>query len=118
MDNLSIWVLLLLLGGIFGLWQEAMAAREKSLLACRSACRQAGVQLLDDTVVLMGWRIVRRPLSTHSATAWRWCDQWAIERRYGFEFTATGTSRQPGLIVLCGGEIVVVALEGRDLLVL
>ncbi len=100
----GLMTLVALAGGLW-LWQDTMAARERATAACRRACRDAGVQLLDDTVVLEGLSL---------SGPW---GQWVVERRYGFEFTDTGASRRPGLVVVRGQVVTAVALDGVDLLV-
>lgn len=86
-------------------WQDSLRAREGAHSACRNACRRAGVQLLDDTVALDRLWLRR--------AAGRLC----LERRYTFEFTITGADRNSGLVVVLGGRVEVLALDGHDLLI-
>jgi len=97
--------LLALLLGVW-LWQNSLQAREIAHRACRRACEHYGVQLLDDTVALEGLRL-RRDDSGRVR----------VERRYVFEFTNTGASRQPGLVVVFGRRVEVLALDGGELFI-
>ena len=74
-------------------WFAAVAAKETARLHAARACRDAGVQLLDQTVAL---RAVR-PVRTHGGVALRW--------RYGFEFSADGIGRERGLLTLLAGDL-------------
>ena len=96
---------MLALAAGFWLWQNSLGARERAHDACVRACRDARVQLLDDTVALDRVWLGRR--------GGRLC----LERRYTFEFTDNGASRYTGLVVMVGGRVEVLAMDGDDLLV-
>lgn len=102
-----------MLGALIGLgliawfWQDSLRAKERARDACVRACRRAGVQLLDDTVALDRlW--LRRDRRRGTV---------CLERRYAFEFTDNGAVRYHGLIVLLGGKVEVLAMDGEDLLI-
>ena len=87
-------------------WRDSLGAREQARAASSRACRQSGVQLLDDTVALerLWWRRDR-----DGRLKW--------ERWYVFEFTDTGHRRQTGSVLLVGWRVEVLHMEGGDLLV-
>jgi hypothetical protein len=97
---------LLLLGAVLWYWQDSLRARERAKGASARACRQAGVQLLDDTVALERMALRRNARG-------RLC----LERSYTFEFTDTGTVRRPGIIVMLGRRVEVLSMDGGDLFV-
>jgi hypothetical protein len=80
---------------VLAYWYEAMRCRERVRAAALHACRQAGLQLLDDTVepLRLGLRRdVRGRL--------------AFYREYRFEFTDDGSRRYRGRASLLGREVV------------
>ncbi|HOB61518.1 MAG TPA: DUF3301 domain-containing protein [Candidatus Competibacteraceae bacterium] len=92
----------------FGLWfwRDSLGAREQAVAASARACRQLGLQLLDDTVALERlW--LRRDRD----------GRLKLERLYVFEFTDTGLRRQIGSVLLVGWRVEVLHMEGGDLLV-
>lgn len=99
-------LILLLLAAIIGFWSDALRVKERAREVCLRACRQHGVQLLDDTVTLDKLWLRR------GENGWL-----QLERRYTFEFTDTGTQRQEGLVVMLGTRVQVLALAGGDLLI-
>ena len=74
-------------------WVAVLQAKETARLLAARLCRDAGVQLLDQTVALRAVRLVR----THGGASLRW--------RYGFEFSADGVGRERGQLTLLGGEL-------------
>ena len=87
-------------------WRDSLGAREQARAASSRACRQMGVQLLDDTVAL--------------ERLWPRRDRdgrLKLERLYVFEFTDTGQRRQVGSVLLVGWRVEVLHMEGGDLLV-
>ena len=87
-------------------WRDSLGAREQARAASSRACRQMGVQLLDDTVAL--------------ERLWPRRDRdgrLKLERLYVFEFTDTGQRRQVGSVLLVGARVEVLHMEGGDLLV-
>lgn len=88
---LLILALLALIGAALLAWRHTMHARETAIAACRRACAEAEVQLLDDTVALRRLRPCR---SRRGALA--------LERVYLFEFSRDGRLRERGSVVLRG----------------
>ena len=97
---------LLVVGIGLWFWRDSLGAREQARAASTRACRQSGVQLLDDTVALERlW--LRRDRD----------GRLKLERLYVFEFTDTGQRRQVGSVLLVGWRVEVLHMEGGDLLV-
>jgi len=104
--DFSLLLLLSLLGAVVWFWQDSLVARELAHSASVRACRQYGVQLLDDTVALDSLWLRRNGTG-----------QIRLERRYLFEFTESGTSRQRGVVVMLGRRTEVLAMDGGDLFI-
>jgi hypothetical protein len=89
-----------LLAGLAWLAMDNLRAREAAIDAARRACAGDGVQLLDDTVMLVSLRIARDGGSR------------AILRRvYQFEFSDTGNNRLAGAVTLAGSRVDTLYLE-------
>lgn len=83
-------------------WVDSMAAREVAEMAGKRACREEGVQFLDDTVAFSGLGFSR--------------DGWGHlkpRRIYRFEFSDTGDNRLKGMVVMLGREVETLDLEKR-----
>ena len=76
------------------LWQDGLRARERALAAARRACQELDVQLLDQTVALRRFALVRSP------SGWL-----GLRREFGFEFSVEGTERRRGSAVVVGGRV-------------
>lgn len=90
MSDLLLIFCVLLIGG---LWLEGLRAREQALVYCRTACREQGLQLLDETVALC-----------------RFEPQWGAEgfclrRVYCFEFSRDGNERLRGRVAIQGSRL-------------
>lgn len=104
--SFSFFIGFLLVAGIgLWFWRDSLGAREQARAASARACREIGVQLLDDTVALE-----RLWLRRDRDGRLRW------ERLYLFEFTDTGQHRQVGSVLLIGWRVEVLQMEGGDLL--
>jgi len=81
-------------------WANAMRARELARRVGEQACRQHGVQLLDDTVALrrIRWRRDER-------------GRLVFERWYRFEYAVDGFIRHDGSVTLMGGRVLNVDLH-------
>ena len=82
------------------LWLDSLRARERALVAGRSACERYRVQFLDDTVSFARMRLARDDEGMLK-----------ISRTYTFEFTETGNNRRQGAIVMLGHELADLQLE-------
>jgi len=87
-------LLLLLLGFLGWFWMDATRAKDIAREAGRSACKQAEVQFLDDTVA-----VKKTWLRRNKAGSIEIC------RLYFFEFARTGAQRYYGRVVLLGMRI-------------
>ncbi len=94
-------ILLLILGLVLALWYWSAQGRERVLAISAEICRDLHMQRLDDSVALHGLRLVRTP-------------QFAVERRYAFEFSADGVDRRRGEVVLLGFALQHARLELPD----
>lgn len=81
---------LLVAGAVVAAWFDALSARELAGAHCRNLCRDAGLQLLDQSVALQRWRLAR----IHGRLG--------VQRRYGFEVSFDGTDRHAGTISFAG----------------
>lgn len=89
----ALW-LLIATGCCYGLWSWSVRGRERVLAVVREVCRDLGLQALDDSVVLRGFRLLRTP------------DGLRIGRTYRFEFTLDGHTRHAGDVGLAGLRLV------------
>lgn len=89
-------VLLMIVGGAaFGFWSAGRAAAEQAIELGRDACQRAGVQLLDQSVHLLGMKPCRLD------------DGWlGWERTFRFDYSRDGADRHSGRLVLRGGRLV------------
>lgn len=93
---------LFLLGAVVWLWFDTLRAREAGVAAVRKACDEEGLQLLDETIVLLRIKPTR-------------CDRggWTLGRIYRFEFSDTGDNRRRGSVHLEGRKVVMLTLGLR-----
>ena len=82
--------MLALLVAAFGVWFvfDALRARETAVRIAREACKEHGLQLLDDTV--------------HGAR---------LRRTFVFEFSEDGFNRRTGSLVMLGSQLESLQLE-------
>ncbi|HYW05234.1 MAG TPA: DUF3301 domain-containing protein [Gammaproteobacteria bacterium] len=91
---------LLALGVVVWIWAAALRARETALAACRRACREVDVELLDHTVALARLGLGR------AESGWL-----RLRRTYAFEFTAGDELRHRGRIRMLGSHILSVQMD-------
>jgi hypothetical protein len=90
---LGTWLLLLAIACAVWLWMDALGARERAIRYGRELCREAGVQLLDQSVSMTRMRIARVDgLPT-------------LVRRYRFDISLDGSDRHRGHLDLRGHEL-------------
>src|SRR3954447_3483008 len=82
------------------LWLDSLRARERALVAGRSACERYRVQFLDDTVSFARMRLARDEEGMLK-----------ISRTYTFESPETGDTRRQGASVMLGHELGDLQLE-------
>lgn len=94
-------VITLILLGLFAYyWWITQKLKTLALRAARQRCQQAGVQLLDHTVVQSKLRLTKDNRN-----------HWRLERQYSFDFTSTGEHRYHGKVALLGGYVASVELD-------
>jgi len=80
-------------------WWHHTRAREVARQMAHQACREAGVQLLDDSVGLRRLRVRRRQ------------GTWQVERIFRFDFSRDGADRWTGSLELEGHALKEVVLD-------
>src|SRR5450755_2358075 len=101
-STVNLWQTLLVVCAILGGWllYEALRAREAAIRITKEACRQQGLQLLDDTVHGVRLRFVR--------------DQEGVvrlRRTFLFDFSEDGFNRRSGSVVMLGARVESLQLE-------
>lgn len=87
------WLFLLAIAAAVWAWMDILRAREIAIAHSRTLCREAGVQLLDQTVSLKRLSLARRNgLPT-------------LVRRYGFEVSLDGSDRHRCHLDLAGRRL-------------
>lgn len=99
MDVSSLVALLAVLA-LGGYWYTSLSALEIARAAGASACREAGLQFLDDTVAGTGWTLRRDARG-----------RLVVQRSYRFEFSESGDTRREGSVVVLGDRVIAVTLE-------
>ena len=101
------WEIALLVVAALAGWLvfDTLRAREAAVAVAKAACRQHGVQFLDDTVRRLRTRLVRHG-EGHAA----------LRRIFVFEFSEDGVSRRGGSVTVLGAEVESVQLERYRLL--
>lgn len=87
-------ILLLLVGGGAIAWSAARAAAEHARALAAQVCREARVQLLDETVSLESLGLRRDGAG-----------RLRLLRRYRYEYSRDGLERAPGALALLGGRV-------------
>jgi len=93
---------LLLLFTAAGVWYvfDALRAREAAIRVARRACKEYGLQLLDDTVQGSRLRFARDPEGVTR-----------VRRTFVFEFSEDGLARRTGSLVMLGAQVESLQLE-------
>ncbi len=97
LSNLFIAFIVTLVGIL--LWQNA-GLSERALSLAAQHCDSQEVQLLDQTIALMGMGFYRDKRGNIS-----------LSRRYEFEFTSTGEQRYKGRLRLAGRQLIEASLD-------
>ena len=98
--SFSEFLLLLLIAAGLWYWLDAMRTKEIAIQACRNACQNVQVELLDETVALSGVHVRR---DRDGAIR--------LLRKYSFEFTNDAAYRYSGEISLLGKRVLQVDLD-------
>ncbi len=93
---MSVWETLLVVSIILGGWlfYEALRAREAAIRVTREACKQQGLQLLDDTVHGVRFGFVRDREGVVR-----------LRRTFLFDFSEDGINRRSGRVVVLGENV-------------
>ena len=91
-----------MLGGMY--WWRTINQKEVAVGAARAYCKDRNLQLLDETLVFKRYRMERE-----SRTRRRLC------RIYEFDYSAHGTDRETGEIILSGYRVLRVILHSTVL---
>jgi Protein of unknown function (DUF3301) len=93
---------LLLLFTVAGVWYvfDALRAREAAIRVARRACKEHGLQLLDDTVQGPRLRLARDADGVAR-----------VHRTFVFEFSEDGFARRTGSLVMLGTQVESLQLE-------
>lgn len=93
-------LLLLTLGGLAGVsWWSLLKAKEQARTAASLACREHGLLLMDDTVMLDSVRLKKEQKSR----GWRLC--------YRFDFAREGVLHKGGNVLIAPGRQAVVIIK-------
>lgn len=91
----------LILAGLFALyWWQSGVYKGRARQLATSHCRELGLQLLDQSMVINGFWPSRNRQGVM-----------VFRRRYQFEFTSTGDQRYQGTLVLMGMQLDSIELE-------
>lgn len=89
-------VSLVVLAGLAWLWFDSLRARDAGVRAVRQACEAEGLQLLDETVAIIGLKPQRNDDG-----------QLVLRRVYEFEYSDTGDNRRRGSVVVLGDRVTI-----------
>ncbi len=101
-SSLLLWIIVL--SSLAVLWYKNLAFKDLAYKAALNFCREADVQLLDQTVYLRSIR----PMKDDQQL-------WRLRRHYQFEFTTTGADRYKGSITLLGRQAIDIQLAAHRL---
>lgn len=96
-------LLLLLVVLLIYIWYEVFRIRERVLIKCQQLCREANLQLLDQTIALSAISIKKMRGG-----------RLRLYRCYRFEYSINGTERLRGYVDLMGRTIRSIRLEDRE----
>lgn len=100
MLSLSLLFWLTFFAALITLWWQSDKVKVFALNHVQLHCRQLGLQLLDQTMVLKGlW-----PQRSAEGSV-------ALRRRYQFEFTVSGQTRHKGELLMLGNRVHSLQLE-------
>jgi hypothetical protein len=84
-------------------WLASMRCKEIAIASARRECKLADVQLLDQTVN-----------QNHISMSRDHTGSWRVWRRYRFEYSEDGVTRETGALVMLGQKVIRVALDTFD----
>lgn len=89
--DLTVFIWLIGIAALAGFWWHSDGVKHRAMEMVSEQCREQGIQLLDQTMVIRSLWPVR-----DASGAIR------LRRRYSFEFTSTGEERYRGTILMLG----------------
>ncbi|MEM7540914.1 MAG: DUF3301 domain-containing protein [Pseudomonadota bacterium] len=93
---------LVIVGLLLALWNYSSRLREKAHACSLSACREIGVQRLDDTASLSRISVRRN------------AEKWCLEFVYRFEFSSNGVDRHFGHVRMLCAQIDSIHMDHPD----
>lgn len=97
-------IVMILIAFVLHYWWQSGEYKARAMDFALQHCRQLGLQLLDQSMVIRGYWPVRLGNG-----------RWLIRRTYQFEFTSTGQQRYRGSLVLFDKKLDSIALEAYQL---
>jgi len=97
-------IFLAVLAGFALYFWNGLAAKEIAVRLGREACKQRGLQFLDETVV--GSRLALKR-NAHGMLCW--------QRRFAFEFAVVGDTRYRGAVEMLGRDVLKVDMEPHEI---
>ncbi len=97
-------LLMALAGFVLHYWWQSGEFKSRALTLALQHCQQLNLQLLDQSMVIRGYRPTRREDG-----------RWLFRRTYQFEFTSTGQQRYRGYLILLGYRLVSIELEAYQI---
>lgn len=92
MNSLLFLFFLVIIGCV---WYDSMKARERVIRHCHRLCKEAGVQLLDQTIAMVSLSLKR---VKHRGLV--------LQRIYQFEVSEDGANRLSGFVIFAAGQII------------
>ena len=86
------------------IWWKNQGFKQMALRLAQKRCEELGLQLLDQSVALRGFKFTRGPSGA-----------WVVRRRFIFEFASTGDERYKGSVELLGNRLLNLELEPHRL---
>lgn len=94
---------LIVICSLAAFWYKNLSYKDLAYRSALSFCREADVQLLDQTIVLTSLRPGKH------------LQKWYLRRHYQFEFTTSGADRYKGHITLMGRSVIDIQLAAHRL---
>ncbi len=85
-------------------WWKNQGFKQMALKLAEKRCDELGLQLLDQSVALRGFKLSRGPTGA-----------WVVQRRFAFEFASIGDERYKGSVELLGNRLLNLELEPHRL---
>ena len=93
----------MLLGLVFLAWYEIFKTRERVIIHCQRVCKEARLQMLDQTVSVSAFRLaINRGIIPD------------LVRTYRFEYSISGDERLPGYVDMVNNRISSVRFTGPE----